>query len=95
MFVHCPEQARPLRHGGRILRALRFVFVGATALVISGCKTPSPFGAMVADPGDPNAPVAAITHRSTMDTYVRRRPVEPRPWAEQNQGVAPPSRPDR
>jgi hypothetical protein len=89
LFVHCPGQACPLRRG-RFLRAFRSIVVAAAAgLLMQGCKTPSPLVAAGLDPADANAPVAATTHRSTIDTYVRQRPVEPRPWVEQNQGVTP------
>jgi hypothetical protein len=90
VFVHCPGQARPPHRGGQFLRVIRSITVAAAAsLPMQGCKTSSPFVAAAADPADANAPVAATTHRSTTDTYVRLRPVEPRPWIEQNQGVAP------
>ncbi|MDQ2081054.1 hypothetical protein RA307_12755 [Xanthobacteraceae bacterium Astr-EGSB] len=89
LFVHCPGQTCPLRRG-RLLRAFRSIVVAAAAgLLMLGCKTSSPLVAAGIDPADANAPVAAATHRSTIDAYVRQRPVEPRPWSEQNQGVAP------
>jgi hypothetical protein len=93
LLVHCPGQARPPHRGGQFLRVLRSITVAASAgLLITGCKTSAPFVAAIADPADANAPVAATAHRSTIDTYVRQRPVEPRPWIEQNQGVAPQTR---
>ena len=89
LVVHCPGQARPPHRGGQFLRVFRSIVVAAAGLLIAGCKTSAPFVAAAADPADANAPVAATTHRSTIGTYVRQRPVEPRPWVEQNQGVAP------
>ena len=41
------------------------------------------------DPSDPGVPVAASRYRSTTAGYVSQRPVEPRPWLEQNRGVTP------
>jgi hypothetical protein len=93
LVVHCPGQARPPHRGGQFLRVFRSIVVAAAAgLLIAGCKTPASLVAAGADPADADAPVAATAHRSTIDTYVRQRPVEPRPWIEQNQGVAPPTR---
>jgi hypothetical protein len=90
LFVHCPGQARPPYRGGQFLRVFRSIVVAAAAgLLITGCKTSAPYVAAGIDPADANAPVAATSHRSTIGTYVRLRPVEPRPWVEQNQGVAP------
>jgi hypothetical protein len=61
-----------------------------TALLVQGCRTdppPSPYTGR--DPSDPRAPVARSTYQSTLGSYSSQRPVEPTPWREQNQGVAP------
>ena len=41
------------------------------------------------DPADPEARVPAVRYRSAVGPYERLRPVEPAPWREQNERVAP------
>jgi hypothetical protein len=41
------------------------------------------------NPADPGAPAPPVRYRSTVGPYRGRRPVEPAPWSEQNQRVAP------
>ena len=41
------------------------------------------------DPSDPNARAPAIAYRPVLGGYVSQRPVEPAPWREQNDRVAP------
>jgi hypothetical protein len=52
---------------------------------------PSPFAGR--DPSNPQAAVPPVAYRSTVAPYVSRRPVEPRPWGEQNERVAPAEKP--
>ena len=61
----------------------------ALSVLASGCAgaPATPFAG--ADPADPAAPAKPARYRSTIDPYVRQRPVEPRPWREQNERVAP------
>jgi hypothetical protein len=80
---------RPLR-SGRLSRSLLCTAAGFAALLMQGCKTPATMSPTAADPADPHVPVRGLSHRSTTDTYARQRPVEPRGWGDQNQGVAPP-----
>jgi hypothetical protein len=61
-----------------------------TALFAQGCRTdppPSPYTGR--GPLDPPATVPRSTYQSTLGSYSSQRPVEPAPWREQNQGVAP------
>jgi hypothetical protein len=61
-----------------------------TALFAQGCRTDPPLSPYVGpDPSDSRAPVARSTYQSTLGSYSSQRPVEPMPWREQNQGVAP------
>jgi hypothetical protein len=55
------------------------------------CSTPSAPSAG-SDPSDPGAPAAPVVYRSTLGAYKSQRPVEPRPWSEQNERVAPPAK---
>ncbi len=41
------------------------------------------------DPADPSTRVPAVGYQSTIGSYTRQRPVDPAPWLEQNQRVAP------
>ena len=41
------------------------------------------------DPSDPNARAPATAYRPVLGGYVSQRPVEPAPWHEQNDRVAP------
>ena len=41
------------------------------------------------DPSDPSARAPATAYRPVLGGYVRQRPVEPAPWREQNDRVAP------
>jgi hypothetical protein len=65
----------------------------ACALVPSACSHAPPSASVGPDPADPRAAVPPAAYRSTTAGYVRQRPVEPRPWTEQNQRVAPAERP--
>lgn len=66
---------------------LRTLAVSGT-LILGSCTAPVPPLAGP-DPSDPAVPVAAVGYRSTMSDYRGQRPVEPAPWIEQNQRVAP------
>lgn len=41
------------------------------------------------DPADPGIRTPRVGYRSTVAPYVSQRPVEPGPWREQNERVAP------
>ena len=45
------------------------------------------------DPADPAARATAATYRPVLGGYVSQRPVEPAPWREQNDRVAPAPKP--
>jgi hypothetical protein len=63
------------------------------ALLAQGCRggPPSPF--MGPDPSNPQARAPRSTYRSTVGSYTSQRPVDPAPWREQNERVAPPPKP--
>jgi len=58
----------------------------------AGCWTALPAPLTGADPSDPSARTRRVEYRSTVAPYKSQRPVEPKPWQEQNQQVAPPPR---
>jgi hypothetical protein len=67
------------------------LFVLALAGLLPAC-TAAPSAPLAGpDPSDPSARVAAVRYRSTTAPYASRRPVEPKPWQEQNIQVAPQS----
>ena len=59
------------------------------ALLTHGCSAAPPAPLTRADPSDPGARAPRVGYRSTVGSYKSQRPVEPGPWGEQNQGVAP------
>ena len=44
-----------------------------------------------ADPAEPDVKVPAVSYSPVLGRYVSRRPIEPAPWREQNERVAPSS----
>jgi hypothetical protein len=60
-----------------------------TTLLAQGCRTDPPVPTAGPDPSDPRAPVPRSTYQSTLGSYSSQRPIEPTPWREQSQGVAP------
>jgi hypothetical protein len=69
--------------------------VSLLALAAAGCSAPPAVPVVGPDPSDPSAGRKAVSYRSTVAPYVSRRPVEPGPWREQNQQVAPPAKPQQ
>ncbi len=64
------------------------LLLAAIALTIQGCAPPQQLGRNAAA-SDPAAPAAAVGYRSAFGSYQSRRPVEPMPWRERNEQVAP------
>ena len=94
MSVHMPACSATLRWWatpsrrrlGRLATAL------ALAAAIAACSgRPPPYAGP--DPSDPAAPVRAVVAPSTIGPYTRQRPVEPTPWLQQNERVAPAPKP--
>jgi hypothetical protein len=57
-------------------------------LSLGGCAAPPP-AASLAAAADPRALVPAARYSSVTAPYTPQRPVEPQPWLERNQRVAP------
>jgi hypothetical protein len=97
MFAHIGMQpaARGPRGTASILRRLGPPWAACVlALVTAACSAslPSaPLGAV--HPADAQAPAPRAAYRPVIGTYRAARPVDPKPWAEQNQNVAPAERP--
>jgi hypothetical protein len=58
-----------------------------SALLLAGCSS-VPMVAL-ADPANPATSAPPVAYRPVTAGYESRRPVEPRPWREQNDRVAP------
>jgi hypothetical protein len=61
----------------------------AVVLLLAGCTDAPRLRVVGPDPADPGARAPRVNYRSTIGPYKSQRPVEPGPWGEQNQGVAP------
>ncbi|MGA0531206.1 hypothetical protein [Hansschlegelia sp. KR7-227] len=61
----------------------------AAALLLAGCSAPLPSPVAGDDPRDPSVSVPAVRRSSVTAGAVDHRPVEPKPWLEQNKGVSP------
>jgi hypothetical protein len=59
------------------------------ALLAHGCSGAPPAPLTAADPSDPGARAPRVGYRSTIGSYKSQRPVDPAPWGEQNERVAP------
>ena len=83
-----PVVTRPFKIKFDVLPAL----VGLV-LLLAGC-TDAPRSPLAGpDPADPGARAPRVDYRSTIGSYKRQRPVDPAPWTEQNEGVAPAPKP--
>jgi hypothetical protein len=71
-----------------LFRAGKVTLGVSVALLIAGCSSlPADERAMVV--ADPATPVGAVGYRSTIGPYTSLRPVDPAPWRELNDRVAP------
>jgi hypothetical protein len=65
------------------------LFAAGLCLFAAACSTPPDRLAADSGPADPGARGSATSYRSVLGGYVSQRPVEPAPWREQNDRVAP------
>ena len=95
--MFAPFSVRPKAIGRRgtasFRRPLRGLLLACGLLVAACSSTPPPTPFAGPDPSDPRARIPAAAYRSTIAPYASQRPVEPRPWVEQNQTVAPAEKP--
>jgi hypothetical protein len=61
----------------------------ALSLLSAGCVTSADVPHAAADPSVASVRVPAVAYRPVLGGYVSQRPVEPAPWREQNERVAP------
>jgi hypothetical protein len=67
--------------------------VAALASLIEACTPLPPVPLAGPDPADSRTRVPAVAYRSPVGPYVSRRPAEPSPWQDQNDRIAPASKP--
>jgi hypothetical protein len=87
MSVHFRARYSVLRRQQTTLAASLGTALAMLALAGCAAAPSTPFAGP--DPSDPATRVAAVGYRSTIAPYASRRPVEPKPWQEQNIQVAP------
>jgi len=86
-----PLRASSVAIGRQIIRRLsRPLWLVALAALLPGCTGAPSAPTVGPDPSNPSARTRPVGYRSTTAPYVTRRPVEPGPWTEQNERVAPP-----
>jgi hypothetical protein len=94
--MYSPLGAYPAVLGRRmtpgIRRLARLAGVSVLVALAQGC-TAQPLPLAGPDPANPAARVKATAFRSNIAPYESRRPVEPKPWADQNSQVAPKPQP--
>jgi hypothetical protein len=67
---------------------MKLAFVVAFAALTSACAVEPP-GAGVLAVADPSTPVQPVRYQSVTSGTVNYQPVQPRPWGEVNEQVAP------
>jgi hypothetical protein len=89
-------QIRTFDAAGRpaVTRAFRLgvgtlAMLAGLILLLVGCTDAPRVPVAGSDPSDPGARAPRVGYRSTIAPYNSQRPVEPGPWGEQNQRVAP------
>ena len=85
------KKRRTSIHQGKTVR-LRSLLALPLATMVAGCLAVPPVPLAGADPSNPSARTRAVEYRSTVAPYRSQRPVEPKPWQEQNQQVTPPAK---
>jgi hypothetical protein len=84
MFV---RRARPVGSLNRTLFDVALLVCLSAG--VGGCSAVSAQQRVGLAAADPHAPVPPVAYRSVVAPYSGQRPVEPLPWREQNQRVAP------
>ena len=92
MFAHIQAKSAALvRWRTALFRKRPMLVIGIVALsLLTGACVTTPHKPFTGpDPSDPRVRVPNTKYRSTIGGYTSQRPVEPEPWREQNERVAP------
>jgi len=92
MSVHTrtfDDASRPAVTRAFRLELVALATLAGLVLLLVGCTDAPRWPVAGPDPSDPGARVPRVGYRSTIAPYNSQRPVEPGPWGEQNQRVAP------
>jgi hypothetical protein len=73
----------------RLCKVGALVILLALDLILAGCTDTPRSPVAGPDPADPGARAPRVDYRSTIGSYKSQRPVDPAPWTEQNERVAP------
>lgn len=95
MLAHLRAKAAVFgrRSGASFRKRLTPIFgAAALSLLLVACSAAPERPLAAADPSDPNTRVPATAYRPVLGGYASQRPVEPAPWREQNERVAPAQR---
>lgn len=71
------------------LRARHRLFAAGLCLLAAACSTPPDRLAADSGPAEPSVRGSVASYRPVLNGYASQRPVEPAPWREQNDRVAP------
>ena len=89
MFAHrfCTRAAV-----GRLIAPSVCGVAALAATALAGCsQTPQRLAGP--DPSDPRSPARTAVYRPVIEPYASQRPVEPAPWRDQNDRIAPAPKP--
>lgn len=86
MFTPLSARRAPDRSTSAILKTAALLFA---ASLLAACTASPAVTLAQGDPADPAAAVRPAGYRPVTAGYQSQRPVEPRPWREQNDRVAP------
>lgn len=68
------------------------LYAAGLCLLAAACSTPPDRLAADSGPANPDVRSSVASYRSVLGGYTSQRPVEPAPWREQNDRVAPQKR---
>ena len=72
-----------------VTRPFHIKFGVLAFLLLAGCTDAPRLPVAGPDPADPGARVPRVDYRSTIGPYKSQRPIDPAPWTEQNERIAP------
>jgi hypothetical protein len=71
---------------------MKITLILLATLLLAACSRAPAQSLTASSPADPEVRVPPTRYSSTLGTYVSQRPVDPAPWKEQNERVAPRSK---